>query len=298
MNAQKPSISQQFAQVFSGGDQPRACTLAQLGEAGDWSLALAHDHPEHLLIWITRGQARALLDGAQRGVGVHNALFVPARHLIALEPGRQCFGHVLCLPAEFDSAPPLPAQPMLLRVLERGAQADLTGLFDGMMREQTARSANWQHALGAMATLAVIWLHRQIENAGEIAPPDTAAQRLVSRFCRNLCPPPQSLRNVADHAATLGVTPTHLSRSCRTATGRTAAALLAEVQLHRARRLLGQTDAQVGDIARFLGFRSAAYFTQFLIRHTGKPASRLRAMAPARPSAMSPANKSDVANER
>lgn len=280
MVGQRISISQQFARLFSGADQPLAGTLAKFAEPGEWSVRLAHERPEHLLIWVTRGQARALLDGAQRGVGVHNALFVPARHLLALDPGRQSLGHVLRLPEGFDSALPLPAQPMLLRVLDRRAQTELTGLFDAMEREQSAAAAHAQAALRAHAELAVIWLHRQAETASEAAPPATAARRLLRRFCQNLCASPPAARSVADHALALGVTPTHLSRCCRAATGRTAAALIAEVQLHRARRLLSETDATVADIAAFLGFRSAAYFTQFLRRHTGQPATGLRKLKP------------------
>ena len=79
-------------------DSYRLLTLAQLAASGAWQLDLVHDRPVSLLIWITRGQGLALLDGARRGVGAHNALFVPAGNLMALDLGRQGFGQALILP--------------------------------------------------------------------------------------------------------------------------------------------------------------------------------------------------------
>ena len=56
-------------------------TLAQMGGGAPWQLALAHDLPHHLFIWVTRGQGRLLLDGGLRGIGPHNAVFIPAGRL-------------------------------------------------------------------------------------------------------------------------------------------------------------------------------------------------------------------------
>ena len=81
---------------------------------------------------------------------------------------------------------------------------------------------------------------------------------------------------MADYATALGVTPTHLSRAVKAATGKTAADLLAERTLHAARALLMETDATAQSIAKFLGFGSAAYFTRFIQQHTGHTPSKLR----------------------
>ena len=87
---------------------------------------------------------------------------------------------------------------------------------------------------------------------------------------------------MAGHAAALGVSPTHLTRVCRAETGRTAAELLTERSLHAARSLLGATDVPVQDIARHLGFGSAAYFTRFIQHQTGRTPTALRRAAAAR----------------
>ena len=84
---------------------------------------------------------------------------------------------------------------------------------------------------------------------------------------------------MAQYAESLEVTPTHLSRAVKSATGKTAADILTERVVHEARHLLGTTEHSAQDIARHLGFGSAAYFTRFMQQHTGLTPSRLRATA-------------------
>ncbi len=249
-------------------------TLAQLSQAGQWQLSLAHDRGQHLLIWITRGQGVALLDGARRGIGVHNALFIPARHLWAIEPGRAGFGLALVIPG--DTSLSLPQSPQHLRIRAVAGQAEITMLVEALGREQTGQRALCQGAMLAYAELAAIWLHRQMDDTTLPLPPDTAARRLSRAWCARLVTDYASPASMAEHAAALGVTPTHLTRVSRAETGRTAARLLSERQLHAAHRLLIATRVPGADIARHLGFGSAAYFTRFIKQHTGKTPSALR----------------------
>lgn len=256
-------------------DDIRLVTLAQLMKAGAWQLELAHDRAEHLLIWITKGQGVALLDGARRGIGTHNALFVPARNLMAIELMRGGFGQALVIPDNADIT--LPQAVQHLRIRDVAAQGELTVLFEALGREQSAQRPLYHSAMRAYAELMAIWLRRHL--ADEPAPKHSAARRLVLAYSARLVESYASGASMADHADALGVTPTHLTRVCRAETGRTAAALLTERQLHAARRLLISTDVPVQDIARHLGFGSAAYFTRFIQQHTEKTPTALRQTA-------------------
>ncbi len=247
-------------------------TLAQLTTAGSWQLELAHDRAEHLLIWITRGQGVALIDGARRGIGTHNALFIPARNLMAIELMRNGFGQALVIP---DSANlTLPQRVQHLRIRDVAAQGELTVLFEALGREQTAGRPLYHSAMRAYGALMAIWLRRHLPDDPQ--PPITAARRLVQAYCDRLVHHYASGASMAEHAQALGVTPTHLTRVCRAETGRTAATLLTERLLHAARRLLISTDVPVQDIARHLGFGSAAYFTRFIQQHTRMTPTALR----------------------
>ncbi|GHG80608.1 AraC family transcriptional regulator [Pseudodonghicola xiamenensis] len=250
----------------------RLVTLAQLSQRGAWQLELVHDRAEHLLIWITRGQGVALLEGQRRGIGAHNALFIPARRLMAIEMMRSGFGQVLLIPP--SSGLTLPGGVQHLRMRDAASQGDLTALFEAMGREQTGAQPLYQSAMHAYAELIAIWLRRHMDAAA--GPPPTAAQKLVQGYCDLLVREYASGATMAELAQRLGVTPTHLTRVCRTETGRTAAALLTERVLYAARRLLISTDTPVQDVARHLGFGSAAYFTRFVQQHTGQPPTALR----------------------
>ena len=257
----------------------RLVTLAQLMTNGAWQLELAHDRAENLLIWITRGQGVALLDGARRGVGVHNALFVPSRSLMALSPGRQGFGQALVIPP--GTRLTLPQRAQHLRIRQAPAQAELTALLEALGREQNAARPLRADAMLAYGELAAIWLRRQIA-AADMPPRPSAARRLSQAYCERLVGHFAIGDSMAGHAAALGVSPTHLTRVCRAETGRTAAELLTERSLHAARSLLGATDVPVQDIARHLGFGSAAYFTRFIQHQTGRTPTALRRAAAAR----------------
>ncbi|WP_164658724.1 helix-turn-helix transcriptional regulator [Tropicibacter sp. Alg240-R139] len=251
----------------------RLRSLAQMTQAGRWQLELPHDRSEHTLVWITRGQGTALLDGVKVGLGAHNALFVPSRNLMSVSTGRQALGHVLLIPP--GNTLTLPETPLHLRVRDGTVQAEMTGLLEAIMREQTSEKPLSQSAMLASCDLVGIWLRRNIESS-PTSRREPASRRLTRRFFAQLVTTFAEGRTMADHAAALGVTPTHLTRVCKSETDETAASLLTGRILHAAHQLLGATNVSMQDIAQHLGFGSAAYFTRFVQQHTGQSPTALR----------------------
>lgn len=249
-------------------------TIGQLSRGQEWRLSLAHDRPVHALLWITRGQGRVLLDGTRRGIGAHNALFVPAHHLFALDLGRQSIGHAILIP---DGSPlRLPQIPRHLRIRDVAIQSELTHLTETMLREDLSARPLRGDALEAHAALMSVWLRRQMNEEEHIPARLNAAARLSQRYCALLPGRFRSGDAMAAFAQTLDVSPTHLTRAVKAATGKTAADLLTERILHEARRLLLETTQPAQNIARYLGFGSAAYFTRFIQHHTGMPPTKQR----------------------
>ncbi|CUH88460.1 Arabinose operon regulatory protein [Phaeobacter sp. CECT 5382] len=251
--------------------------LSRLSPDGAWQTELAHDRSEHLLIWVTRGQGRFLMDGAQRGFGTHSALFFPARALLSVEFGRQCLGQALRVPVSSPVA--MPDRPMHLKITDTREQARLNTLLESMVAEQSGHPALWRRALQSYSELISIQL-RRLPPSGPLPPSrPSAARRLSQAYCQRVADFYDARASMADHAAALSVTPTHLTRVCKAETGKTAAALLMERQLHAARILLISSDITMRDIADRLGFGSAAYFTRFITQHTGQTPSTLRKAA-------------------
>jgi AraC family transcriptional activator of pobA len=227
-----------------------------------------------------------MVEGIMRGIGVHNALAIPADTLFSLDLGKQGFGLVCLVPA---GGPVLmPDTPQHLRIRDVQAQAELTGILEGMQREQNADRDFLDEAMNAQAALLSVWLRRAMIAHGAEAEDDSAGKRLVRAYAALIERDYTTGRPMHDYARQLGVTPTHLSRSCREHAGRTAADLLTQRTLHAVRAMLEGTDHPLNRIAAILGFRSAAYFSRFVQHHTGQSPSMLRKAAATSPQTRAP----------
>ena len=261
----------------------RIHSLAEWSRGASWRMGLQHSIPDHRLIWITRGQGLAVLQGQRRGVGVHNALIVPAGTLFSLDPGTQGYGQVCLIPA--NKRYPMPEDSDILRIRDTRVQADLNALLDTIAREQTAGRLFFDEALDAYGNLVTVWLRRTMIELTEEPPRKPAAVRLVHAYAALISRHFMSGRTMADYAAELGVTPTHLTRSCRDVAGLSAAQMLTQRILHAAHEMLEQPKPPLHQIAAILGFNSAAYFSRFIHQHTGHTPSALRKRALSRPDA-------------
>lgn len=253
---------------------PTISTIAGWAEGRNWTLELQHSREHHALIWQTRGQTRAVIEGLRRGIGAHNALVIPAGCMFALQISKQSFGMVCQIPAGGRLL--MPDRPVLLSIQDVRNQAELTGILDAMQREQQSQAAFVDEALFAQGELLTVWLRRAMLRHPEATSRDTATMRLVRAFAAQVERNFTSGRTMADFAATLGITPTHLSRVCKQASGLTAADILTERVHHAARLRLEDTDQPITQIAAELGFASGAYFSQFMQHHTGQTPSALR----------------------
>jgi len=260
-------------------DTLKILTLAQWARGGNWRLDLPHSSPCHAFVWITRGQGRFTVEGLRRGLGVHNALAIPAGTLFSLDTGSQNFGLVCLIPP--GGSVLMPDTPQHLRIREVHAQSELTSMLDSMQREQSLARPFHDEALRAHATLMTVWLRRAMIEHGAAPSEKSAAERLVMAYCALVERDFTTGRPMADYARALGVTPTHLTRSCRQCAGLTAAEILTRRTLHAARSMIEDTQMPLRHVAMQLGFASAAYFSRFVLHHTGQSPSALRKRAKA-----------------
>lgn len=258
----------------------RIMTVAQWAQGADWRLNLQHSCADHALIWITRGQGLTVIEGERRGIGVHNALALPADTMFSLDLGKTGFGLVCLVPVDGDIA--MPTAPEHLRIRDVEGQNELTSILEAMQREQSKARDFMDEALNAQAQMLSVWLRRAMIAHGP-SPRPSAAARLAQAYCALVARDFTSGRSMAVYARALGVTPTHLTRACKQLSGLTAAEILTERSLHAARDMLETGDRPIGQIAASLGFGSAAYFSRFILHHTGQSPSALRGKAEARP---------------
>lgn len=255
----------------------RIGTIAQMARGTPWRLEHLHSHDHDMLLWITRGQGRMVLQGLRSGIGTHNAVFIPAGTLLAVDLGKQGFGLAIHLPDQPELG--LPEEPQHLRIRDVQAQAEIATILDVMQREQTANRPFADTAMRAQAMLMSVWLRRQMMEHTDDGPRVPAAHRLVQAYCALVARDYASPKLMGDYAMELGVTPTHLTRSCRDASGMTAADILTQRSLYAARELIETTDRPLQDIGQSLNFSSPAYFSRFVQHHTGQSPSMLRRSA-------------------
>lgn len=250
-------------------------TISQRVNGAHWRLGLAHSRPQHMLIWVTRGAARCIVDGQSSAMASHNALFVPAGTLFSFNFESSCFGQTVALPP--STRLDWPSEPIILRVREPKAQLTLTHYVEAIQTETLDNEPMAPIAAQAHAQLMMVWAHRY--RSMQQTKRTTAAQRLLRAFCALIVQSESKIvgsGTMADFAGKLGVTPTHLTRVCKAACGITAADLLTQHSLQRARRFLEDDALKAVDVAAQLGFSTPAYFTRFIKTHTGATPSALR----------------------
>ncbi|NJM82570.1 MAG: helix-turn-helix transcriptional regulator [Tabrizicola sp.] len=254
--------------------QLRLMAIPRLASGGRWRVEAMRSLSEACLLWFTKGQGRITISGVTRGYTAHNAIFIPPGVMHGFEAGTQVFGTAVFFGRDCDVT--LPKVPLHLRIREVHAQQEVNILLDSILREMDSDTPAHDRATRHYLGLLGVWLERQSKKEDSAAPRQTATRRLVARYTALLERDFRSGMGVADFAAALGVTPTHLTRCCNAACGRPASALLQDRRIFEARKLLSETRMPVGRIAESLGFNSPAYFTRAFQHLTGKSPTAFR----------------------
>jgi AraC family transcriptional activator of pobA len=252
----------------------RCGSFALRAQAAPWEWSMLHDRPDNVLLWLTRGQGRVVVNGIRRGISMHNALYLPAGTLFSLDIPPTVQALVVESPVTMTAR--LPHEALLLRIRDGFCQAELTGTIDTMNREITQARPYMQDALAAHLQLIGVWLQRQVKADLADHPAESAGNRLMRRFAQMVVRDYASRRNVADYANYLDVTPTYLTRVTRRCCGKTAAEVINDRKLYAARIALTTTTTPLQQISEDLGFSTPAYFSRFIQTHLGQAPSRIR----------------------
>ncbi len=231
-------------------------------------------YAQPLLLWFTRGQGRITVAGVTHGFGPHHAIFLPPNTMHGYEMTGQAFGTAVYLPP--DPTLNLPEEPVHLRFRDVQPQHELSSMIENLQNELKSDRPGKERALLAHAGLLAVWIDREAEAGNRQDLSSDATRRLAAAYTSMVERDFRAGRTINYFAAQLGVTPTHLTRCCKIACGRSASALLADRIHFEARRLLLESKRPVKDIAEELGFNSAAYFTRAFQKHTGETPTSFR----------------------
>ncbi len=252
-------------------------SITMMAQGDRWRTEAMRSYDRPVLIWFTRGQGRITIAGRTGGYGAHSAVFLPPGTMHGFTVTPAVLGSVLRLTDK--NAELLPQKACHFRIREVHQQRALTGLIDNIDQEFQRAESHREDALKNHEALLAVWFARFAEsfaNRGMSEPTGNAAHRLTEAYTALVEREYDSPVGVQYFAQRLGVTPTHLSRACREASGRPALEILKERRHFEACRLLRDTNIPIADIARQTGFASAAYFTRAFRSNTGKSPSQFR----------------------
>ncbi len=252
-------------------------SIAMLAQGDRWRTEAMRSYDRPVLIWFTRGQGRITIAGRTGGYGSHSAVFLPPGTMHGFTVTPAVLGSVLRLTRKNASL--MPQSACHFRIREVHQQRELTGLIDSIDHEFQRAESHRDHALNNLESLLAVWFSRFSDiqtNRGLAEQSGNAAHRLTEAYTALVEREFDTPVGVQHFAQLLGVTPTHLSRACREASGRPALEILKERRHFEACRLLRDTNIPIADIARQTGFTSAAYFTRAFRSSTGKSPSQFR----------------------
>ncbi len=256
-------------------------------QGGRWRTEAMRSHATPRLIHIAKGQGRITVAGLTSGYSPNNLIFIPAHVMYGFEVGPTVVGQILTIPKAM--APEWPDAPVHMRLRDVTAQQEANTLIEGLEREiksnRNAHSRAAHYRLGILSVFFERLLETQPVDPNTLRAETTAA-KLVAAYTDLIERDYRSHKGVADYAAELGVTPTHLTRCCNQSCGKSALAILRNRVHYEACIMLRETRTPVQDIAVALGFRSAAYFTRSFQTVAGQTPSKFRLAGAKKPQFM------------
>jgi AraC family transcriptional regulator, transcriptional activator of pobA len=246
-------------------------TIAERSALHGWELA-PHRHTRlHQILLVQSGGGTASLDGSTRRLSAGALVNVPPGHVHSFRFKRVTKGWVVTLPDEL-------LDEILVRVgdvrsgLARscvlGADASIQLLMRQIWQEFSGQSTARALVLRGMCTTLLGWIARaMLEDVPEAV--HLRESNLVRRFQALIETHFLEHWRVADYAKALAVSPTHLSRLTRAATGESSLRLIEARTMREARRHLAYTHLSIATVAYAMGYSDPAYFTRVFTQDAG-----------------------------
>lgn len=274
MRSARSNTAIQVYNLFGeSGDLPDVVhceTIASRAVLHDWKLAV-HRHTQlHQVILIDSGGGEAALDGQVYALRPMHVVNVPVGdvHGFNFVPGTQ--GWVVTIAAEIldeTLLAPEGLRSVLSRCTVVRGTAQMRATMKQIFAEFAGRNFARAHVLRALSASLIGLVARELARSrGDNAAADS---ELFRRFEALLEQHHAERWSVSRYAAKLSITPTHLNRITRAATGDTASHLILNRLIREARRNLAYTNLPVSTIAYALGFDDPAYFSRVYAAATG-----------------------------
>lgn len=246
-------------------------TIEARSKLHDWEFA-AHRHARlHQVLLVDWGGGKAALEDESFALEPRTLVNVPtgAVHGFSFTPGTH--GWVLTIATEMMDQAVEPSEGLrhaLARPAVFPASAWARPLMEEIFEEHAGRGFARAQVLRSLTGVLLGRVARCLADT-EPEASQPGSHGIYARFVALVEDHFLDHWPVAAYAEALAITPTHLSRITRAASGQPASRIIEERMIREARRNLVYTNLPVSQIAYVLGFNDPAYFSRIFSQATG-----------------------------
>jgi AraC family transcriptional regulator, transcriptional activator of pobA len=260
-------------------------TLESLGKSGP-SMPAAIRRPYYQLVWITRGSGCFGIDLDKYRLTDNTIYTIPPGRFYQFMPSGEISGYVLSFNTEFlHLAIEGPERPFFKEIsadlrqvgmllLQSGNPALALVLAD-ITRELETHLMLRLEILSGLFKIFLIYTKRL---ATTVRQEETSSHRmrLFNSFYAKLDEQFKTMRQVAEYASELSVTPNYLTDVVKKVTGYSASYHIQQRMVLEAKRLALYSDANMKMVAYSLGFDDLSHFSKFFKNAAGVNFSEFR----------------------
>jgi AraC family transcriptional activator of pobA len=254
-------------------------TIADRSVLHDWELA-PHRHARlHQVLLIQSGGGVAQLDGVTYALTPGSFVNVPPKHVHAFRFQKDTQGWVTTFADELMDELFVGVGDVrqdLSRACVVKADPSISLTVDQIWKEFSGHAKARALVLRGLSAVLLGWVARAIA-PDDLADTPLHESHLVQRFKALIEDHFLDHWQVNDYAHALAISPTHLSRLTRAATGGSAMRMIEARMMREARRNLAYTNLSISTIAYTLGYADPAYFSRVFTRDAGVSPKAFRA---------------------
>ncbi len=233
-----------------------------------------HRHEQFFqVLHLTGGWAGVRIDDQQFDLRHQGVVVVPALSVHSYAFSDNVEGVVLTLLERDILATGIEKPPAGVISAESFAVGEA---IDRLIEEADRPGGRHDVAMRALIMLLVVALHRARSQPVVEGHRANRAQLHAKAFRFLVDKKFRDTRRIADYAAELAISPTHLNRICRDVLGASALEVIERRIALEARRQLLFSTLTIKEIGAELGYEDPAYFTRFVTRMLGEPPGRFR----------------------